>query len=91
MIVAEVKEGDQVPEATLLNFLSGLGSQGLMQLGALPNPLTGERSINLPYARYTVQLLTVLKAKTEGHRSAEEEQYLVTMLADLNDRLQKVS
>ena len=88
--MAEVTEGNQVPEATLLNFLSGLGSQGLMQLGALPNPLTGERSINLPYARYTVQLLTVLRAKTEGHRSAEEE-HLVTMLADLNDRLQKAS
>lgn len=89
MIVAQAQEVNQVPEATLLNFLSGLGSQGLMQLGALPNPLTGERSINLPYARYTVQLLTVLKAKTEGHRSPEEEQYLVTMLADLIDRLQK--
>ncbi len=81
----------QVPEATLLNFLSGLGSQGLMQLGALPNPLTGERSVNLAYAQYTVQLLTVLKAKTEGHRSPEEEQYLLTMLADLSDRLLKAS
>ncbi len=86
-----VSAASQVPEATLLNFLSGLGSQGLMQLGALPNPLTGERSLNLPYARYTVQLLTVLKAKTEGHRSPEEEQYLVTMLADLSDRLLKAS
>ncbi len=76
-----------VPEATLLNFLSGLGSQGLMQLGALPNPLTGERTVNLAYAQYTVQLLTVLKAKTEGHRTAEEEQYLVTMVADLTARL----
>ena len=89
--MVEVEKGNQIPEATLLNFLSGLGSQGLMQLGALPNPLTGERSINVPYARYTVQLLTVLKAKTEGHRSGEEEQYLVTMLADLNDRLQKAA
>lgn len=89
MIVAQAQEVNQVPEATLLNFLSGLGSQGLIQLGALPNPLTGERSMNLPYARYTVQLLTVLKAKTEGHRTPEEEQYLVTMLADLIDRLQK--
>lgn len=80
-----------VPEATLLNFLSGLGSQGLMQLGALPNPLTGERSVNLPYARYTVQLLTVLQAKTEGHRTAEEDQYLTTMLADLSGRVQQAS
>ena len=77
-----------VPPATFINFLSGLGAQGLMQLGAMANPLTGERSLNLPYARYTVELLGVLKAKTEGHRSAEEEQYLAGMLADLQHRLE---
>ena len=79
-----------IPQATFLNFLSGLGSQGLMQVGALPNPLTGERSANPDYARYTVELLEVLKAKTEGHRSADEEQYLTTMLADLRERLTKL-
>ena len=90
-MAADTDAAGQVPEASLLNFLSGLGSQGLMQVGALPNPLTGERSVNLAYARYTVQLLTVLKAKTAGNRSPEEEQYLVTMLADLSDRLNKAS
>ncbi len=76
-----------VPEATFLNFLSGLGSQGLMQLGAMANPLTGERAVNVAYARYTVELLNVLKTKTTGQRSAEEEQYLTALLADLEGRL----
>jgi hypothetical protein len=53
----------------------------------MANPLTGERSVNLPYARYTVELLQVLKAKTEGHRTPEEEQYLSAMIADLQQRL----
>lgn len=78
---------DAVPEATFLNFLSGLGAQGLMQLGAMPNPLTGERGVNLAYARYTVELLNVLKAKTTGQRTTDEEQYLSGMLADLEGRL----
>ncbi len=76
-----------VPAATFLNFLSGLGAQGLMQVGALANPLTGERSLNLPYARYTVELLGVLKAKSEGQRTPEEDQYLNGVLADLQHRL----
>lgn len=76
-----------VPQASFLNFLSGLGTQGLMQVGAIPNPLTGERTANPEFAKYTVELLGVLKAKTEGNRTPEEEQYLATMIADLGTRL----
>lgn len=80
--------GDQrLPEASLLNFLSGLGSQGLMQLGAMTNPQTGELSVNLPFARYTVQLLRVFEEKTAGNRSADEDQYLSGIIADLEARL----
>ncbi len=79
----------QVPQANFLNFLSGLGSQALMQLGEIPNPGSGQRELNLPFAQYSIELLHVLKAKTEGNRDEEEEQYLSTMLADLGTRLAK--
>jgi hypothetical protein len=82
---------DQVPTATFLNFLSGLGSQALMQFGEIPNPLTGERTVNLPYARYTTQLIGVLAEKTQGNRTADEDAYLATMLADLRRRLEAAS
>lgn len=81
---------DQLPEASFLNFLSGLGSQGLMQLGAIPNPQTGERQLNLPFARYTVDLIRVLRDKSEGNRSAEEDEYLRTMITELEARLAQV-
>ena len=80
-----------VPQANFLNFLSGLGTQGLMQLGAIPNPLTGERSANPEFATYTVELLGVLKAKTEGNRTPEEQQYLAALLGDLTSRLAKAA
>jgi hypothetical protein len=76
-----------VPDATFLNFLSGLASQALMQFGEIPNPLDGARTANLPYARYTLQLVEVLAVKTTGNRTAEEDQYLTTLLADLRRRL----
>jgi hypothetical protein len=80
----------QVPEASFLNFLSGLGSQGLIQVGALPHPVTGERAVNLPYARYTVQVLTILRDKTDGHRTPEEDHYLSAMIGDLTARIAKL-
>jgi hypothetical protein len=78
-----------VPTASFLNFLGGLASQALMQFGELPNPISGTREENLPYARYTVQLLEVLEEKTRGNRTPEEEQYLAGMLADFRRRLAK--
>lgn len=79
-----------VPQATFLNFLSGLGSQALMQFGQIPNPLTGERTVNPAYARYTVELLRVLQQKSAGNRTPEEDKYLSTMLEDLGARLEKL-
>jgi hypothetical protein len=81
---------DDAPGATFLNFLSGLASQALMQFGEIPNPVSGERSVNPAYARYTVQLLEVLQQKTAGNRSPEEDRYLSAMLADLQARLAKL-
>lgn len=80
---------DAVPQANFLNFLSGLGSQALMQLGEIPNPASGQREANLPFAKYSIELLQVLKEKTEGNRNDEENQYLDTMLGDLQSRLAK--
>lgn len=77
-----------VPAATFPNFLGGLATQALMQFGEIPNPISGEREANLPYARYTVQLLEVLEAKTRGNRTPEEDQYLAGMLADFRKRLE---
>ena len=80
---------DAVPQANFLNFLSGLGSQALMQLGEIPNPASGQREANIPFAKYSIELLHVLKEKTDGNRSDEESQYLESMLGDLDTRLAK--
>lgn len=79
-----------VPQANFLNFLSGLGSQALMQLGEIPNPGSGQREQNVEFARYSIELLHVLKEKTEGNRNEEESQYLDSMLGDLDMRLAKL-
>jgi len=77
-----------VPAASFMNFLSGLAAQALMQFGEIPNPMTGERAANPAYARYTVQLLEVLWAKTAGNRTPEEEAYFGQLIADCRRRLE---
>jgi Domain of unknown function (DUF1844) len=80
----------KVPEATFLNFLSGLSAQALMQFGDIPNPITGTRDVNPAYAKYTVDLLRILEEKTKGNRSKEEDEYLQTMLNNFRVKLEKL-
>lgn len=75
------------PAASFLSFLKGLASQAMMQFGELPNPITGSREKNLPYARYTVELLEVLEVKTRGNREPDEDRYLTGLIADCQRRL----
>lgn len=85
--MADDAASSALPEATFLNFLSGLASQALMQFGEIPNPHTGQRQQNLPFAAYTVQIIRILRDKTEGNRTDEESQYLTAALEDLEARL----
>jgi hypothetical protein len=79
-------ESQALPEASFLAFCSGLASQALMQLGELPFP-DGERHSNIPYARYTVDVLRILRDKTDGNRTDEETAYLDAALGDLERRV----
>jgi hypothetical protein len=80
-----------VPPASFLNFLGGIGAQGLIHLGALPHPVTGERAVDPELARYTVDLLGILEEKSRGNRTPEEDTYLVGMVDDLRGKLAKLS
>ena len=65
-----------LPEATLFNFISGFVSQILMQLGEVPNPMSGQREANLAYARYSIRILQILREKMQGNLTDEERDYI---------------
>ena len=54
----------------------------LMQLGLMPWP-HGQREMHLEQARDTVDILAMLKAKTVGNLSAEEQQLIDAALYEL--------
>lgn len=86
----EKREGRPV-EATFLQFLSGMAAQTLMHLGMMENPITRTSSIDLANARYSIDLLEVLRVKTAGNLTPEEEQYLLVALRDLRVRYASVA
>jgi hypothetical protein len=82
-----MSDAAQLPEANFLSFCSGMATQALMQLGEVPFPGTGERQENLPYARYTTEVLKILREKTDASLTSEERSYLDAAIEDLEARL----
>lgn len=76
----------EMPPADFLNFVSGMAAQVLMQLGAIPNPIKGEKAVDLAAARYSIDVLQMLADKTKGNLSDEEDSYLRAALHDLRMR-----
>ena len=63
-------------DPVLLNYLSGLGYQALIFLGEIPHPGTGESELNLEQAKFVIDTLAMLRDKTQGNLSKEEENML---------------
>ena len=70
-------------EASFLQFIGGFAFQTLVHLGKTPNPITGELGVDLPNAKYSIDILGILQDKTSGNLTPEEDERLSNMLRDL--------
>jgi hypothetical protein len=66
-----------------MNFLKSLATQALMSLGEIPHPMTGQRELDPATAKEMIDLLTVLKLKTQGNCSPEENAIFTSLLPEL--------
>jgi len=75
-----------VGERSLAGLFMMLASSAVVALGHAPDPLTGQRQTDLAQAADAIDLLLLLREKTEGHRSSEESRILDELLYDLQLR-----
>jgi hypothetical protein len=73
-------------ERSLAGLFMMLASSAVVALGHAPDPLTGQRQIDLVQAAEAIDLLLLLREKTEGHRSDGESRMLEELLYDLQIR-----
>jgi len=74
---------------TFLGFVQTMAANALIALGEVPNPLTGKQEVNLPQAKYAIDLLEMIKEKTQGNLTEDEQTELERVLTEL--RLKFVS
>ena len=80
-------ETDEIPgaddPASFVNFLSTLATNAAASLGAMPHPVTGQRSVDLEGGKYWLEVLGMLKEKTKNNLHPQEQQLLDGVLGDL--------
>ena len=80
-----------LPEIDFTNFVLSLSTSALIQLGEIQDPFTQKLAKNLPLAKQTIDLIGMLKEKTKGNLSAEEEKVVEYILYDLRMRYVKAA
>jgi hypothetical protein len=72
-----------LPEVTFATFIFSLGSSALLHLGEMPDPQTNQRTVRLPLAKQTIDILGMLEEKTRGNLDEDEQNLLRTLLYEL--------
>ena len=72
-----------VEAAGFTSLVIMLSSSAWMGLGKIADPVSGEVKKDLTGARYSIDVLAMLREKTKGNLNREEERLLNGMIADL--------
>ena len=76
----------RVDTRSLADLFLMLATEAVVALGDAPDPATGKRDRALPHAAEMIDLLLLLRDRTQGNRTAEETQVLEEVLYDLQLR-----
>ena len=78
-----------LPEINFASFIFSLSTTAMYHFGDFPDPVTKAPQRNLPAAKQTIDILSILKTKTEGNLDEQEKQMLDGILYELRMRFIK--
>jgi len=71
------------PEIDFSTLIMSFASAAMVSIGNVPDPVTGQISKNLPLAQQNIAIISLLKEKTKGKLSKEEESLIDSLLYEL--------
>ncbi len=74
---------EQNLEASLSTLILSIASSAAMSLGLVPQPGTEKLEKNLELARFNIDLLLVLRDKTNNNLTDDEKRFLESVTRDL--------
>jgi hypothetical protein len=82
---------DSQPGITFTAFVMSLATTAAVHFGDMADPVTGTSEANLPAAAQMIEILGMLKDKTQGNLTPDESQLIESLLYDLRMRFVEVS
>ena len=79
---AEVSD-PSLPPASFQLLLTTLATEALVAMGQVPHPVTGKAHIERNHAKYLIDTVDLLREKTKGNLTANEQQLLEDILHQL--------
>jgi len=78
------QQNTEAQEFDFRAYITSLAMQALIFMGIIPNPMNGDKlEKNLDQARLLIDTLAILRDKTAGNLTKEEEDLLNTVLYEL--------
>jgi hypothetical protein len=71
------------PEIDFSTLIMSFASAAMISIGNVPDPVTGGINKNLPLAQQNISIISLLKEKTKGNLSKEEEALIDNILYEL--------
>ena len=78
-------------EIDFSTFIFSLATGALINMGIAPDPTTKKIQKNIELARQNIDLLALLKDKTKGNLSSDENQLMENLLAEVRLRFVEAS
>ncbi|MCB9555609.1 MAG: DUF1844 domain-containing protein [Deltaproteobacteria bacterium] len=82
---SDQSDHEALPQIDFSTFILSLGTSAMVHLGEGPDP-DGQQHRELGLAKQTIDLLALLREKTEGNRTEHESKLLDELLYDLRLR-----
>ncbi len=64
-------------------FILSLSTSVLVNLGKLPDPISNEKKVDLTMAKHSIGIIEMLKEKTKGNLTEEENRLIDNILFEL--------
>ncbi len=82
---AEKAKADEkeLPPLDFTTFILSLSTSALMNMGLVENPVTKKTEKEMPVARQTIELISLLKEKTKGNLTGDETKLIDDVLHEL--------
>ena len=89
--IREQCEESNTDDTEFTSFICSLATSALVHLGEMKNPETGKTEVNLSMAKQTIDILAMLRKKTVGNLSSDEQKMLDSMLYQLQMKFVELS